>query len=187
VSGDVLDGTRGLLRSAVSHHHEEHPETAGLPIGDAARATGLDAAQVEALAGNDPDLVVTRGCVRARDHAGTAATSDAGRTLLEAIRDAPFAPPPPDDVALARTLVREGVLVEVGGIYFASEALADARVRVIAALESRGSLTIADAREVLGSTRKYVVPIMNHLDATGVTRRRGDDRIPGPRSGIGAG
>ena len=52
------------------------------------------------------------------------------------------------------------------------------------ALRDRGSLTIADARDLLGSTRKYVVPIMSHLDATGVTRRRGDDRIPGPRSGL---
>ena len=76
--------------------------------------------------------------------------------------------------------------MEVGGIYFAAEALADGtRSRWSAALAARGTLTIADARDVLGSTRKYVVPIMNHLDATGVTRRRGDDRIPGPRSGLG--
>jgi len=31
-----------------------------------------------------------------------------------------------------------------------------------------------------------VVPIMNHLDAAGVTRRRGDVRVPGPRAGIEA-
>jgi hypothetical protein len=32
-----------------------------------------------------------------------------------------------------------------------------------------------------------VLPLMNHFDATGVTRRRGDDRVPGPRSGLPAG
>ena len=42
-----------------------------------------------------------------------------------------------------------------------------------------------DVRDLLGSTRKYVLPILNQLDAEGVTRRRGDDRIPGPASGLG--
>ena len=55
---------------------------------------------------------------------------------------------------------------------------------MVAALAERGSLTIADARDVLGSTRKYVVPLMTYLDREGVTRRRGDDRIPGPTSGL---
>jgi selenocysteine-specific elongation factor len=141
---------------------------------------------VEALVATDDALTVVQGCVRARDHAGTASATAAGRALLDAVRAAPFAPPAPPDVALARALAREGALVEVGGIYFAVEALDDARDRVVAALLARGTLTIADARDVLGSSRKYVVPIMNHLDATGVTRRRGDDRIAGPRSGLAA-
>jgi len=38
-------------------------------------------------------------------------------------------------------------------------------------------------RDLLGSTRKYVVPILTWLDREGVTRRRGDDRVPGPALG----
>jgi selenocysteine-specific elongation factor len=185
VDGVVAEAARARLRAAVARHHADHPEAVGLPIGDAARATGLDAARVEALASTEPTVVVTQGCVRARAHAGSAATSAAGRALLEKIRAAEFAPEAPTDPALARALVREGALVEVGGIHFAPEALAAARDRVVAALAERGALTIADARDVLGSTRKYVVPIMNHLDATGVTRRRGDDRVAGPRAAPG--
>jgi len=168
----------------VAAHHRAHPEAVGLPIGDAAHTTGLDGARVEALAATDATLTVVQGCVRARDHAEAASTTPAGRAFLDAVRAAPLAPPAPTDVGLARALVREGALVEVGGIYFAAEALDDARDRVVAALRERGTLTIADARDVLGSSRKYVVPVMNHLDATGVTRRRGDERIPGPRSGL---
>ena len=76
------------------------------------------------------------------------------------------------------------MLIDLDGIVFTATALAAARDLVVDALRERDSITIADARDVLGSTRKYVVPIMSHLDATGVTRRRGDDRIPGPRSGL---
>jgi selenocysteine-specific elongation factor len=50
------------------------------------------------------------------------------------------------------------------------------------AVVARGTLTVADIRDLLGSTRKFVLPIAKRLDADGVTRRRGDDRIPGPRA-----
>ncbi len=46
----------------------------------------------------------------------------------------------------------------------------------------RGALTVAEARDVLGSTRKYVVPILNRMDAEGVTRRDGETRTVGPHA-----
>ena len=52
----------------------------------------------------------------------------------------------------------------------------------IHAVVARGSLSVADIRNLLGSTRKYVLPIVNRMDAEGVTRRRGDLRLPGPRA-----
>ena len=36
-------------------------------------------------------------------------------------------------------------------------------------------------REALGTSRKYAIPLLRVLDATGRTRRRGDLRIAGPR------
>ncbi len=107
--------------------------------------------------------------------------------LVATLDATPFAPTTPSDVALTRRLVREGALIDLDGIVFSAAAIDAARALVIDALAERGSITIADARDVLGSSRKFVVPIMSHLDATGVTRRRGDDRIPGPRSGLADG
>ena len=40
-----------------------------------------------------------------------------------------------------------------------------------------GPLTIANLRDLTGSSRKYVVPLAEHLDGTGFTRRQGDERI----------
>jgi selenocysteine-specific elongation factor len=40
---------------------------------------------------------------------------------------------------------------------------------------------VADARELLGSSRKFVVPLLERFDREGFTRRRGDVRIGGPR------
>jgi selenocysteine-specific elongation factor len=41
--------------------------------------------------------------------------------------------------------------------------------------------TASRLREALGTSRKYALPLLNLLDAEGITRRRGDLRIGGPR------
>ena len=74
--------------------------------------------------------------------------------------------------------------MDLDGVVFSAAALEAARVALIEALRDRGHLTVADVRDVLGSTRKYVLPICGWLDRQGVTRRRGDERVPGPASGV---
>ena len=41
--------------------------------------------------------------------------------------------------------------------------------------------SLSDFREALGTSRKYAVPLATLLDGRGVTRRRDDLRIAGPR------
>jgi selenocysteine-specific elongation factor len=103
---------------------------------------------------------------------------------LAALEAEPFTPQGPDgfDRAEVRELVRRGDVVEQDGIYFASSAIAEAARRLATALAANPEgVTVADARDLLTTTRKYVLPLLNHLDQTGVTRRRGDVRIAGPR------
>ena len=40
---------------------------------------------------------------------------------------------------------------------------------------------VAEVREALSTTRKWAVPLLNVLDAHGITRRRDDLRVAGPR------
>jgi selenocysteine-specific elongation factor len=67
-------------------------------------------------------------------------------------------------------------------VWFASTAL-DRAARLVADLlvEHPEGVTVADVRDAMGTTRKYVLPLLNRLDGTGVTRRRGDLRVGGPR------
>src|SRR5207249_11449312 len=67
-------------------------------------------------------------------------------------------------------------------IVFATSALDDARERIGRLVVQRESISIADVRDLLRTSRKYILPIVNRMDAEGVTRRRGDLRIPGPRA-----
>jgi selenocysteine-specific elongation factor len=122
---------------------------------------------------------------------GAAAAAAAERVLgdhpwLASLRAAKWAPEGPAaagvEPKVARELVRRGLVVERDGTYFAAEAVDDA-ARVVARLlaATPDGVTVATVRDALGATRKHVLPLLAQLDATGVTRRRGDVRIAGPR------
>ena len=53
---------------------------------------------------------------------------------------------------------------------------------IVEALRTRGDLTVGDIRTLLSSSRKFVVPIIEKLDALGITRRVGDHRTLGPQA-----
>jgi selenocysteine-specific elongation factor len=146
---------------------------------------GLDVAILDererAALGRLEDVEVTMGRARMRGEPDDPLADHPYVTALDA---APFNPPEPADVDRAelRELVRRGHVVSCDGVWFSGSAV-DLAARVVAGLvaENPEGFTVADARDALGTTRKYAVPLLTRLDATGVTQRRGDRRIGGSR------
>jgi selenocysteine-specific elongation factor len=106
--------------------------------------------------------------------------------LLDAFDASLFAPP--DAVAFdrdeLRRLTQAGRLVNLDGIHFSISAIDAAHEVARRLLEAKpGGFSASEFREALGTSRKYAIPLIEALDARGVTRRRGDVRIAGPRIG----
>jgi selenocysteine-specific elongation factor len=169
VDPDVFDDVRAELRAAVADAGGRGVDVATL---DGRRRLVLDTLE---------DVVVDQGRARA---AGVEGDDLAAHPWLAALAASPFTPPPPDDVDKqdVRELVRRGLVVERDGTYFAASAV-EAAARTIAGLlkDTPGGVTVAAVRDALGTSRKHVLPLLSLLDATGVTRRRDDLRIAGPR------
>ncbi|MCA9701772.1 MAG: SelB C-terminal domain-containing protein, partial [Myxococcales bacterium] len=49
-------------------------------------------------------------------------------------------------------------------------------------LAAHGEIDVQALKGLTGLSRKFVVPLMEHLDHLGVTRREGDRRLPGPKA-----
>jgi selenocysteine-specific elongation factor len=49
-------------------------------------------------------------------------------------------------------------------------------------LAEHGNLDVQSLKDLTGLSRKFVVPFLEHLDRLGVTRRVGDERLPGPNA-----
>jgi selenocysteine-specific elongation factor len=111
--------------------------------------------------------------------------------IVTAYREAGFQPPEVASFAaqaggnaaslgdLFGVCVAEGLLAEVGeGLYLHADAEAEMRRRVRERLAEGGpGLTVAEVRDLLGTTRKYAVPLCEYLDRVALTRREGDLRV----------
>ncbi len=80
------------------------------------------------------------------------------------------------------TMLARGALVKVGDDLYRGSQVAQIRARVASLLRERGRMTAAEFRDLLGTSRKYAVPMLEWLDAHGVTIRDGDYRTLRGRS-----
>jgi selenocysteine-specific elongation factor len=74
------------------------------------------------------------------------------------------------------------LVVERDGIVFHPDAIDRAALAAadLLAADPTG-FTVSQFREALGVTRKHAVPLAAELDSRGITRRRDDVRIAGPK------
>jgi selenocysteine-specific elongation factor len=97
------------------------------------------------------------------------------------LRDAGLQPPPDSelDVADLAALRAAGRAVRVSPtLHFHPDALAEAERRIVElAGGPGGSVTVAQVRDALGSSRKFATALLAHLDSARVTVRRGDEHV----------
>ena len=80
-------------------------------------------------------------------------------------------------------LADAGTVVRLGpDLHFDAGAVEGAREQIVGYLQEHGTMLAKDARDITGSSRKYIVPLLEYFDAQGVAKRDGDVRTLGPRA-----
>ena len=193
---------------ALELHHRQFPLRTGMPKEEWRSRLGLsqrEAIEVAALLSQQGKL--GEGEVGGADGRGAAQRGGLYRLpshqpkltaqqeskvagLLERMRAQPFTPPTRAEMEdelgdeVVGALIERGTLVRVSdAILLEKSAYIEARQRIVAHLREHGRMTVAEGRDLLGATRKYMLAIFEHLDERRVTRRVGDDRVLGPGAG----
>ena len=106
--------------------------------------------------------------------------------LLRRFHEHPFTPPGRGEAEAAvsaevlNALIEQGQLVKLGdGVLFLRETYDQAIATLLQYLREHGTMTVAEARDILGATRKYILPLLEHMDTLKITRRLGDERVLG--------
>jgi selenocysteine-specific elongation factor len=178
----TLDRWASLLREAVAEKLRADPLTPGLAEGAAADALlradpPLPHASLLPLAVRRAGLESRSGVLRPPGTGVDLGAAEAGVAQLERrLREHPFAAPEADDLSRLRLGARELAAAERAGrllrlrdgIVLLPTAPAEA-MRRLASLEQ--PFTTSGARRALDTTRRVAIPLLEHLDARGWTRR----------------
>lgn len=83
-----------------------------------------------------------------------------------------------------RNLVRSGLAVGLdSNIFYSRKTYLDLLARILKDLKPGSSFQIAEAKARTGLSRKYIIPLLNRLEADGYVRRSGDERIVTGKAG----
>ncbi|MYC29006.1 MAG: selenocysteine-specific translation elongation factor [Chloroflexi bacterium] len=184
-SGQGWDVFKSRVGVELQAYHNNYPLRRGAPTQEIRSRTGLSqSVYLKALA-----RLVEEGClaeegqqVHLPDHQVTLSQELEQRAngYLEALGREPYSPPTENhpEPELLGFLIDEGKVVRVNeSVVFAASAYLELKDRIVAHLQEKGSITVADVRTMFDTSRKYSLPLLEYLDQQRITRRVGDERV----------
>jgi selenocysteine-specific elongation factor len=167
--------------------HRTHPERRGLELNDlrgelnSISPTVFDALMVDLCR---TDFVRTGSMIARGSHRSSLPPSlkAAAENILAALTAKPFDPPARETIATRndaalRFLIENGEIIEVTPeIMLLRENFEQMKARVIEFISTNGPAAAGQLREKIGTSRRVIIPFLEHLDRIGVTQRTGDLR-----------
>ena len=189
VSRPAWAALSGTITDSLRTYHRAYPLRPGMPREELKSKLRLPPKlfnDVVALAVMEGLLAESAAFVRAPDFAVNF-TLDQQRVidaLLARFRSAPYATPSVKEAEAAlgvdvlAALLEQGELLKLSEeVLFLPQSFSAMVERIKAHLEQNGTITVAQVRDLFDTSRKYALALLEYLDAKGVTRRVGDERV----------
>ena len=188
----VIENLRARLLELVRAHHALRPLDPGAPRQEMRSRLGVDQPlfdQIAAMLVASKELDATGAELRVAGRAPELSDKQtkASDDLLATITAAGHEPPSvaelqerfgPQTVSLLRHLEREKRLVQVEEArYYAPDSIRELLSRLERGMSGKAELAPTDLRELLGFSRKYLIPFLEYCDRQGYTSRQGKGRI----------
>lgn len=181
MSADRAGRAATQILQTVAEHDRARPFDRGLPLAVLAERLGLPSPELVEAVLREPLHLVGGRVLASSDDGLPGEVEQALAALADDLAEHPFAAPAADrlrelglDVARVAAAAKAGRLLRLApGVVL----LPDAARRAVDVLgELPQPFTASEARTRLGSSRRVVLPLLQHLDRAGITRRLPDDR-----------
>jgi len=180
-------GWKSLTEKVVKtleEYHRKFPARSGMPgleLSNRLKLGSFAPTALENLA--DQKVIVEEGSyVRLPSHAIKLTPAQQAKldAFLDALVQNPYAPPseliPEPD--LLNMLVGQGKVVKISDtVVFSVPVYNDMAARITAQIKTAGKISLAEVRDMFGTSRKYAQALLEYLDGQKITRRVGDDRV----------
>ena len=179
------DIVRNQAQVALQTYHNQYPLRKGAPPQQLRSRLNLPQpvyVRAAVRLADEGIAIEDGGLIRAPDHAIELSDKQQGdvANYLGSLAAEPWSPPTdrPIDPEVLSYLQDRGDVIKVNdSVVFTTAAYEDMAGRIVQHLQTNGSVTVADARTIFGTSRKYVLPLLEYLDQQRITRRVGDERV----------
>ncbi|MGQ0715245.1 MAG: selenocysteine-specific translation elongation factor [Gemmatimonadaceae bacterium] len=191
-SDAAVQEARGALLALVDRHHEVAPLEPGAPL-QAIRARVASAAELADAVVRDAvaagEVVIDRGLIARAGWSPrlTEQQQSLRDRLVETLERAGREPPSAGELAavhggdvvpLLRLLERDGLLVQVEpDRWFARTAVDELVSQLRAGMPAEREFTPSELRDILGFSRKFLIPFLEFCDRSHITERRSSGRV----------
>lgn len=180
--------TADSLVALVAEYHRKYPLRQGMAKAELSSKTKLGSHFQNVLVRlvQEGKLFEEGTVVRLPDHQVklTPAQKERIEQYLKQLKKNPYSPSPEIELEpdLLNVLLERGEVVKTGDIIFARSAYEEMVARILEKMRKDGKITIGEVRDMFQSSRKFVMPLLEHLDEIKLTRRVGDERVPGEKA-----
>lgn len=204
LEGGLLVHRRGFgafgaaLREQLEAYYRQYPLRQGLAKEEVRRKLNLGGKEFTALlgaaeVGGEISLARERVSLAGRSVALNAAQAKIADGLRTAIKHAGFNPltvgelkeqvRARDTEEVIVYLTEQGLATRIGDdLIIDAAVLEEGAGRTRAHLKANGKISVAEFRDLLATTRKFALPLLEWMDEQKITRRAGDERLPGPNA-----
>ncbi|NLE46257.1 MAG: selenocysteine-specific translation elongation factor [Chloroflexi bacterium] len=177
------------ITELLTDHHRQYPLRGGMPREALRSALKIDARPFNALMTRAVDemLLVDEGAfVRLPDHEIRLTDDQQARVsaLLTRFHQQPYTPPSMKEATaeigddVLSVLVSRRELKQLSPeVLLLPDVYDQMQTRVVEYIRQNGSITLAQVRDLFQTSRKYAQALIEYMDAEGITRRVGDERI----------
>ncbi|MEO8044414.1 MAG: selenocysteine-specific translation elongation factor [Spartobacteria bacterium] len=183
------EALRSRAEKVIDAGHRAHPEDRGLDLAELRAALSLSSPELsEALIADlqSHGFTLEKGAIGRSDHRPSLPPSlaMAGVQVRAKLAARPLDPPSAKELAPSaaaqqalRFLCQSGEVIPLSGdLYLGAEAFARMKALVVQTLRTRGPSTSSELRQVLGTSRRILIPFLERCDRDGLTIREGDRR-----------
>ncbi|AQS59556.1 selenocysteine-specific translation elongation factor [Desulforamulus ferrireducens] len=198
VAWPVYEGWAKDMQELLKKYHLEYPLREGLPKEE------MRSRKLPFVSGKDFQFLLNSMSIDGflRVHEKTLAHPDFNQelsgnyrkiadSLLASVQQGKYQPPSWQEIVkqhrlkdteaqeYLQYLMRTGKLVKLADeqLYFTAELYLQAKEMIIEYLKQNKEISVAQTRDILNTSRKYILPLLETLDRERVTRRVGDNRV----------
>jgi len=169
--------------AAVENYHRKFPTRSGMPKGELGNKLGLSPNSPVLQRLFDDGILVEEGtAVHLPSYRIQLSQQQQAKidVFLSALNQNPYSPP--GDITLEpdllNLLLEQRQVVKVSeDVVFSASAYNEMVDKVIAHAKAKSKVTLAEVRDMLGTSRKYAQALLEYMDAKKLTRRVGDERV----------